>query len=415
MASSEKPKKRPLPTGMRKRGGMYWSDFQFKGNRVRKPLAADLETAGIKLAALRAEVMCGGDGAIVGRGWKSICKRYFEARVKHLRTAKEVQRDIDHFDAFLNEVAWTDEPEHITEELAERFRAWRRTKVFAERRKNPLSNRTINKELGTVRAVLRWAASSQRRLIARNPLADMRPLPEDRPSKERRSLTAEEVVAVLGKLSKPMRDLISFVAGVGCRVDEAIGLTWKDYDANSNTVTLRPADTKSAKQRTLPLPKALAKLLERRLAEVPKREPMKSGPGLEGGIRNFSRDHVFVTARCTPFIDAARVLQNFYVACQKAKIPGGRPRGSVDVHSLRVTFVTQALDAGADLTAVSKMAGHHSAAFTLSRYDKATEAKKREAAESLPWMRSVTKMSQLPDPKRNKASRKGRQTRPLDF
>ena len=52
-----------------------------------------------------------------------------------------------------------------------------------------VGNRTINKEVAAVSAMLNWGV--EEKLIAENPIRKMVKLPEDDPKKERRELTAE--------------------------------------------------------------------------------------------------------------------------------------------------------------------------------------------------------------------------------
>lgn len=52
------------------------------------------------------------------------------------------------------------------------------------------------------------------------------------------------------------------------------------------------------------------------------------------------------------------LLRSFYAVCKRAGIKDAIPGGAVDIHSLRVTFTTMAIDGGANPKAVQAMLGH---------------------------------------------------------
>jgi integrase len=102
----------------------------------------------------------------------------------------------------------------------------------------------------------------------------------------------------------------------------------------------------------------------------------------------FSRDHVFVTRANTPLKN--NLLARFYAICKRAGIDGAEPGGSVDIHSLRGTFTTLAIENGASPKAVQSILGHSTLALTMGTYAKATERAKRDAVSALPFAKAST-------------------------
>ena len=97
----------------------------------------------------------------------------------------------------------------------------------------------------------------------------------------------------------------------------------------------------------------------------------------------FSRDHVFVTRVNTPLKNG--LLRRFYRVCQRAGIEDACRNGSVDIHSLRMTYTTMAIGNGADPKSVQDILGHSTLALTMSTYAKATNSGKRHATAAIPF------------------------------
>jgi hypothetical protein len=78
----------------------------------------------------------------------------------------------------------------------------------------------------------------------------------------------------------------------------------------------------------------------------------------------------------------------FYGCCKRAGIDDAGSGGSVDLHSLRVSFTTLALENGASPKAIQAILGHSTLGMTMNVYAKATERSKREAIAALPFATS---------------------------
>src|SRR5689334_4848136 len=83
------------------------------------------------------------------------------------------------------------------------------------------------------------------------------------------------------------------------------------------------------------------------------------------------RERVFVNHIGKPHRN--NLLRKFYGTCKRAKIADGKRNGSVDLHSLRVTFTTLSLEGGASPKAVQAILGHATLDMTMRVYAKATD------------------------------------------
>ncbi len=157
------------------------------------------------------------------------------------------------------------------------------------------------------------------------------------------------------------RDLavLALLYGCGLRRAEAVGLDRAGVDLETGVVTVRGG--KGRKDRTTHLPPGAMQALA---AWVASRGP-EPGPLL------------------CPVDKAGRIqirpmtAQAVYLALQKRAAEASV--GAFSPHDLRRTFVSDLLDAGADLATVQKLAGHADPS-TTARYDRRGEAAKAKAA-----------------------------------
>lgn len=154
-----------------------------------------------------------------------------------------------------------------------------------------------------------------------------------------------EAAAASGEFA-PVRDLaiLETLYATGMRLAELAGLDMADVDLVSDQVKVRG---KGKKERIVPLGSYAVRALRRYYAE---RERVLAGLGSAGGERRA----VFLSRRGSRLAPRSiqAVVRRYFAAL------AGRP--GLRVHSLRHSFATHLLDAGADLRAVQELLGHSS-------------------------------------------------------
>lgn len=166
-----------------------------------------------------------------------------------------------------------------------------------------------------------------------------------------------ELRAELGGF-KEARDLaiLELFYSTGIRLSELVGLSEPDVDLISDQMKVRG---KGRKERIVPLGTHAGRALRRYLRR--RDELLAAGPkGLPDGRgqRTVDRRAVFVNQR-------SRRLSARGVQLVVKRLLGVLARGAeLHVHSLRHSFATHLLDAGADLRAVQELLGHSSLSTT---------------------------------------------------
>lgn len=236
----------------------------------------------------------------------------------------------------------------------------------------------VNKHLAALRGVLREAwrlgvmdAETYRRAVDLAPVrGEAIPAGRDVTGGELRALF--EVCAADGTPASGARDaaLLALLVGVGLRRAEAVALELADYQRDTGALVVRRG--KGGKARIVYVTNgaraAVDAWLEVRGAEV-------------GAL-------LVPVNKAGRFDVRPMTAQAAYAALQRRAAEAGV--ATFTPHDCRRTFVGALLDAGADLAAVQRLAGHASPT-TTSRYDRRGERAKQKAAELLhvPFKSSV--------------------------
>lgn len=184
-----------------------------------------------------------------------------------------------------------------------------------------------------------------------------------------RALSAGELRALFGACVKDgassgARDaaLIAVLYGCGVRRAEAAGANLEDYDVETGELRIRRG---KGRRDRITYASAGARLAIARWLELRGMEP---GPLLLPVRKGGRIEHRRLTT------------QAIYYALRRRAAGAGVAEFSP--HDLRRTFISDLLDAGADISTVQKLAGH-AQVTTTQRYDRRPEKAKQRAVELL--------------------------------
>lgn len=217
---------------------------------------------------------------------------------------------------------------------------------------------SINRHRTAAKAFAAWAASPDVGRIPRDPFNGVKAVDEDAdPRRRRRALTPDELAALCqaarsskpyarAKLSGPERaELWLFLAATGLRAGEARALRCSDarLDAVPPHLTIPAAVAKSRRDESVPIRSDVLPMLAGRL---------------DGKAPD---DPVFIVPR--------DVGKRFDADCKRAGVPKRDARGrTVDVHSLRHTFISNLQVAGVSPRIAMQLARHSRIELTMSVY-----------------------------------------------
>lgn len=237
-----------------------------------------------------------------------------------------------------------------------------------KRPRTPLRAATIGLALKTLHRIFAHAIRRQG-FAGTSPVAALeraeRPADE---AKERIILRPVELAEVVDASTPAYRAVLAFLAGTGCRLGEALGVTWDDLDLVEGTARIGaqldrdgrrvPLKTRNAR-RTLDLPGSLIDVLK----QEERSRVNRSGGGL-----------VFATSIGGPLNHRNVARRGLVAACKKAGLP------IISPHGIRHAHASTLLADGWDLAAVSRRLGHGSVAITASTYAHLLEDAERRQA-----------------------------------
>lgn len=262
-----------------------------------------------------------------------------------LATVRAYAADLDQFEEFLSRRTRSlKDFETISREDA--------TAYLAELHRLRLKKSSMARKLSSLRSLFTYLLKNQ--LLQANPLTGLRnPRQEQR---QPRALNVDQAVAVMEGQVPPgahgLRDLAlaEVLYGSGLRVSEALSLSVDDVRTDRGFVRVRG---KGNKERLAPLSEAAK---ERLVEYLRVRQELVPTPG-----QGPAQEALFLGARGGPLTrrEAQRIV---------ARLAAGAGIGQdVHPHTLRHSFATHLLQAGADLRSVQELLGH-SRLSTTERY-----------------------------------------------
>jgi integrase len=251
----------------------------------------------------------------------------------------------------------------ITVKEVDRYRSWKAGQPQKQVAK-PLSPRSVNNTIRALAAILELAVDYGH-LKSNSARGSKRLLKEAaytrsylQPEQVKALLRAAEQMddAATGKDNRRRQALLATLALSGLRIGEALDLRWRDVDPSGRWLSVEESKT-AAGVRRVDLTPALKDLLLGYRARIP---------------NSSTEDRVFPTSagkRDNPSNIRTRLIRRAVELANEELVDGGHQTiGRISPHSLRRTYISLVLAAGANVPYVMKQAGHTDPRMTLSVY-----------------------------------------------
>jgi integrase len=322
-----------------KRGETYWYEFQFNGERIQQSAQTGNKDAARQIEAAHRVRLAKGEAGIHERPAVPTLSDFaprFEAAIATLCAEKpatvsfykeKLRRLLD------NSKLANARLSSIDEAVIDAYKQ-RRTRE-ASRYGRPVSPASVNRELATLRRLLRLA--QEWKVLDRVPRIRMLRGERNREFVLSHGLQPDYLAAC----PQPLGDVALLILESGIRPGEALNLQWSDVylqpavRAKFGYIAIRGGKSKNAR-RNLSLTATAAEMLKTRKAEIKSRWVFP-GDCSDAPILVTSIDHQHVEVR-----DTLELSKEFVV------------------HSLRHTMLTRLGEAGTDAFTIMRIAGHSS-------------------------------------------------------
>jgi integrase len=331
-----------------KRGGVYWYDFWFQGQRFRQSTGLNNKTAALQAEAIRKAGLAEGRAGIVRRKacptFENFVTNEFlpwseNEHRSHPNTHDRYQVSAKPLVAILGKYRL----DAISPGLVEKFKVLRASRI---------SPAGTNRDLAALRMMLNFAIRQE--YLVRNPVSGVSFLPEGPGSM--RIVSHEEQQEYMAAANPLVRDVATLIVETGMRPEEVFTIRPENVHLGRRYLTVPSGKTRFAR-RNVPLTEATIQVLQRRMATA-------KGPYL------FPHR-----------LDCQRPVTTVFVGHRKA-LRDAEIEPRFRLYDFRHTFGSRSAMAGVDLPTLKELMGHSTITMTM-RYVHPTPEHKREAVRKL--------------------------------
>ena len=219
-----------------------------------------------------------------------------------------------------------------------------------------------------IRSLMRILFSSAMRYgfipMTQNPISLVRVPGCTKREEEPRVLTADECRTLLGYLDEPWRTMVLVAMTVGLRVSEILGLQWKDFDFDQNTVSVQRAWV-------------VGKVGDVKTRYSKKKVPLD--PSLVTALLSYQLKY-----QCCEWVfanpDTNRPWWAHHIQQQRIAPAGARAKlGRIGWHTFRHSYSSMLRHLGVDLKVQQELLRHADIRTTMNTYTQAMPTALREA------------------------------------